>query len=697
MYQHLNRRAALLLALLVMASSLAFAQGTPVAEPAKSVGQGAAQARQPQAAPTAAEAEKFITDAEARLKELGVLAAHAAWAQATYIIDDTEIISAKIQEEYANATRELAIAARRFDGMQLPPATARKFMLLKLALTAPPPADPQEAAEITRLNVGMESDYGKGKVCLPGISGALKPEEAQKAEKGGTAPQSTEQPTTPETATVTSKPDDCVQINEITRIMAESRDPKLLQEVWVGWHKVGAPMRDRYSRFVELSNKGARELGFKDTGTMWRSNYDMPPDDFAKEVERLWRQVQPLYIQLHAYVRSQLNKKYGAQVVPADGMIPGHLLGNLWAQEWGHVYDAVAPATGAKTGYDLTQLLKAKQVDELEMVRYGERFFTSLGLQKLPETFWQRSLFKKPSDRDVVCHASAWNVDTQDDVRLKMCILINDEDFVTVHHELGHNYYQLAYKNQPLLFQGSANDGFHEALGDAIALSTTPEYLKQVGLLEQVPPPESDLPLLLRDAMDKIAFLPFGVLIDQWRWKVFSGEVTPANYNQAWWQLRNQYQGISAPVPRSEQDFDPGAKYHVPGNTPYTRYFLARILQFQFHRALCKEAGFQGPLHRCSIYGNKAAGAKLANMMQMGMSRPWPDALEALTGQREIDATAIIDYFEPLQKWLEEQNRASGAKLGWDEQSRAVAAQMMKTGAGKAAPAKAAPAKAKKK
>jgi peptidyl-dipeptidase A len=471
----------------------------------------------------------------------------------------------------------------------------------------------------------MESLYGKGKYCPAGES----------------------QP--------------CLDLEQITRIMARSRDPKQLLDVWRGWRTVSPPMRQDFVRYVELANKGARELGFADLGAMWRSKYDMPPEEFAREVERLWEQVKPLYVSLHAYVRRKLREQYG-ELVPASGPIPAHLLGNVWAQSWENIFPLVSPAS-ADPGYDLTALLKARKVSEREMVRYGERFFTSLGFAPLPQTFWERSLFVKPRDREVVCHASAWDVDNVEDLRIKMCIDITGEDFTVIHHELGHNFYQRAYSRQPFLFRDSANDGFHEAVGDTIALSVTPEYLVRIGLLDKAPPESRDLGLLLHRALDKVAFLPFGLLIDQWRWKVFAGEIPPERYNQAWWELRRKYQGVDAPAPRSEADFDPGAKYHVPANVPYTRYFLAHLLQFQFHRALAQAAGCQGPLHRCSIYGNAEAGKRLMAMLEMGASRPWQDALEALTGSRQIDATAMLDYFAPLQKWLDEQNRDQPA--GW--------------------------------
>ncbi|HEY0172398.1 MAG TPA: M2 family metallopeptidase [Pyrinomonadaceae bacterium] len=568
---------------------------------------------------TVAEANEFVKHAEQRLAELSLRAARAGWVQANFITEDTELLAAAANEELTAAVTELAVTATRFDRLQLPYDTRRKLMLLKLALVAPAPSNPAEREELTKINASLSSDYGKGKYCPDG-------------EKGK-----------------------CLTLSELELIMAESRDPEALKRAWLGWHSISPPFKAKYARFVELSNKGAREMGFADTGALWRSNYDMSPEEFAAEMERLWLQVKPLYDSLYTYTRWKLAEKYGKNLVREDQPIPAHLLGNMWSQTWGNVYPILKPER-SDAGYDLTKILVERKTTPQQMVRYGEGFFTSLGLDPLPQTFWERSLFVKPQDREVVCHASAWDIDSQRDVRLKMCIKIDAEDFQTVHHELGHNYYQMAYAPQSALYQSSANDGFHEAVGDAVALSVTPEYLKRIGLIERVPDESADTGLLLRLALDKVAFLPFGYLVDQWRWKVFSGEVKPADYNRAWWELRTKYQGIAPPAPRSESDFDAGAKYHVPANTPYARYFLAAILQFQFHRALCREAGFTGPLNRCSVYGNKAAGARLKQMLAMGQSRPWPEALKALTGEDRMDATAIIDYFAPLKRWLDEQN-----------------------------------------
>lgn len=572
------------------------------------------------AKPTAADAEKFIKDAEQKLFELNVKYSRADWVKSTYITDDTEALSAEANKDVIAATTQFAEDSRKFNGLELSPDVARKIKLLKLSLTLPAPKDPKEREELTKIAASMEGDYGKGKYC----------------------PDAT--------------PDKCLSLGDMEKILAESRDPEELKRVWLGWHKISPPFRKNYQRYVELANKGASEMGFKDVGAMWRAKYDMEPDAFAAEMERLWQQVKPLYDSLYTYTRRKLSEKYGKDVVPPDGPIPAHLLGNMWAQTWGNVYPILKPETGDR-GYDLTEILKARKTEPKQLVRYGESFFTSLGFEQLPPTFWDRSLFVKPQDHEVVCHASAWDIDFEKDVRLKMCIEINEEDFTTVHHELGHNYYQMAYAGQPFLFRDSANDAFHEAIGDTIALSVTSPYLKQITLIDKVPDQSADIGFLLQRALDKVAFLPFGYLVDQWRWKVFSGEVGPNDYNKAWWDLRLKYQGVAPPATRSEDDFDAGAKYHVASNVPYARYFLAAILQFQFHRALCKEAGFNGPLYQCSIYGNKKAGERLQKMLAMGLSRPWPDALKELTGEDKMDATAIIDYFAPLKQWLDEQNK----------------------------------------
>mgnify|MGYP001826435874 CR=1 FL=1 len=578
-----------------------------------------------ESATSAQSAAEFVLSAEAQLRELGQEAERAAWVYSNFITGDTEQLAATANRKFTAGQVELAVAAAQFnDVADIDDDTRRKLDMLRSGIVIPAPGDAAKLAEQSEIGTKMGGMYGKGEYCYADET--------------------------------------CLDLGHLSDIMAESRDPNALLEVWNGWRQIAPPMKELYARQVELANEGASELGFADLGTMWRSAYDMPPEDFPGELDRLWGEVKPLYEALHCHVRAKLGEQYGTDLVAQDGPIPAHLLGNMWAQDWSNIFSLVAP-TETVPGYDLSTILKDRGFEAIDMVRIGEAFFSSLGFEKLPETFWERSLFVKPQDRDVVCHASAWNVDEKEDLRIKMCIKVNAENFKVIHHELGNNYDQRAYNKESYLYRGSANDGFHEAVGDTISLSITPGYLQKIGLLENVPDASGDIALLMKRALEGIAFLPFGLVVDQWRWKVFAGEVGPEGYNDLWWHLREKYQGVKAPNERPADAFDPGAKYHIPANTPYTRYFLARILQFQFHRSLCEIAGNEGPVHRCSIYGNKQAGKRLNAMLEMGRSQPWPVELEALTGQRNMDATAILDYFEPLMAWLDEQNQ--GRQCGW--------------------------------
>nr|WP_219932559.1 M2 family metallopeptidase [Microbulbifer sp. YPW1] len=584
----------------------------------------------------AKDAKAFLESAQERLETVAEEVSHASWLASTYINVDSQFTEALAVERYTALAVELAQEAAKFDDVDLDPETRRMLTMLKQGLVFPAPNDPKLTAELAQIGSKMQGMYGAGKYCPEQKTGDG---SAEGDEKGK-----------------------CYTLTEMGQMMANSRDPKLLKDLWVGWRKVSPPMKPLYERQVEIGNAGAKELGYDNLSVMWRSKYDMPADEFAADMDNQWGKVKPLYEALHCHVRAKLNEHYGDDVAPASGKIPAHLLGNMWAQQWGNVYEIVKD-DDMEAPYDLTQLVVDSGMSEKDMVKAGETFFTSLGFKPLPKTFWERSQFVQPRDRDVVCHASAWNLDGQDDIRIKMCINKTGEDLVTIHHELGHNFYQRIYNKQPYLYKEGANDGFHEAVGDTIALSITPKYLKQIGLLEEIPGADKDIGYLMQQALDKIAFLPFGLLVDKWRWQVFNGEVKPGDYNKAWWKLREEYQGIEAPVQRSEANFDPGAKYHIPGNTPYSRYFLAHIQQYQFHRALCEAAGETGPLHRCSIFKNDAAGKKLRNMLAMGASKPWPDAMEALTGQRELDASAIVDYFQPLMAYLQEQNK--DRQCGW--------------------------------
>jgi peptidyl-dipeptidase A len=574
--------------------------------------------------PTAKDAEAFIAKVEADLVPLNEYAARVAWIGNNFITEDTMWLRTKVRAEMSQLQVDLAKQAASFDPVEVDPVIRRKLDILKRHLTMPAPRSRITAQQMAKLSVEIGSRYSTGKFTYR---------------------------------------DQALTLDDISDLMKSSRDPAELKTLWEGWHAISRPMLNDYVFLVSLANQGASQLGYRDTGVLWRSWYDMPPDTFAAAVERLWSQLEPMYKNLQCYARARLNERYGNMVQPRTGPIRADLLGNMWAQSWSNVYDVLAPGSDS-LGYDLTKAMETKGYDVVKMVKTAESFYTSLGFAPLPPTFWTRSLLTRPRDRDVNCHASAWDVDDRSDLRVKACFKVNAEDFNVAHHELGHNFYQRAYQDQPLLFKGGANDGFHEAIGDFAALfALSPGYLNQIGLIDQTRAPEADIAFLLRMALDKIAFLPFAYIVDKWRWQVFAGTTTPERYNDDWWALRTKYQGVMPPGPRPANSFDPGAKAHIAQSTPYMRYFLAHIYQFQFYRAACRNAGWSGALHRCSIYGNKEVGARFEGMLRLGASKPWPDALEAFTGERDLDASAITDYFAPLDRWLTEQNK--GETCGW--------------------------------
>lgn len=567
---------------------------------------------------TEKDAAAFLQRVDADLRILWPNRDRASWINQNFITDDTEVMAALAEGTVAEYMTKAIKDSLAFNKTQLSDEQKRMFHLLRVAQIIPAPKDSEKARELARLQSAMSSAYGKATYC---------PKEGP-----------------------------CKNIDALSKIISKSRNYNELLDAWRGWHDTAKDMRHNYSSYVALANEGAKDIGFQDVGELWRSSYDQDPKDFEADVERLWNEVKPLYESLHCYVRMKLKEHYGKENLQGN-TIPAHLLGNLWGQEWQHIYDLLEPYKG-QPKLDVDKALIEKKWDAGKMLRLGERFFTSLGLDPLPETFWQRSLFTRPKDREVLCHASAFDVNWNNDLRVKMCIEPKEEDLYVIHHEFGHLYYYHAYHKLPMLFQNGANDGFHEGIGDTLTLSMTPAYFKESGLLDEVADNEkADINQQMKMALDKVAFLPFGLLIDKWRWDVFSGKTESKDYNRAWWELRKKYQGITAPIERDDTYFDPGAKFHIPGSTPYIRYFLARIYQFQFHRALCQVAGFNGPLHKCSIYGSTAAGEKLQALLGLGASKSWPEAMAVLNGETKADAKALLDYFQPLHTWLKEHTK----------------------------------------
>jgi len=629
----------------------------------------APSANAPAAAPAGETADQFIARVNDEYKKMYPEMTAAQWLSSTYINDDSQLLSAKANERYLSQLNSWIEQSKKFEGQTMSPATARAIQLLKIGTAMPAPKDPAKLAELTQIATRMEGMYGSGSYCSgPGDT-------------------------------------DCRQLGELEDVLRNSRDYNAQLDAWKGWHTISKPMRKDYTRFVELVNEGSRNLGYADTGELWRSGYDMSPAELSAETDRLWGQVKPLYEQLHCYTRSRLETKYGndkGQV--GGGMLPAHLLGNMWQQDWGNLWDVLAPYSeqqagsldinaalarqyqqvldaqqakgggeGASTAQQAQTEVDASLANAKRMTERAQDFYVSLGMPKLPDSYWSKTQFVKPRDRDVVCHASAWDMNMSGDVRTKMCIKPNEEDFTTIYHELGHVYYYLAYNKQPPLFQTGAHDGFHEAIGDTIVLAMTPKYLSSIGMVAN--PQQSQEALInaqMRMALAKVSFLPFGLMIDRWRWGVFDGSIKPDQYNKAWWELKAKYQGVAPVEARGEEFFDAGAKYHVPGNTPYTRYFLSHVLQFQFYKALCDAAGYKGPLYECSFYGNKAAGAKFEAMLSKGASQPWQQTMKELTGGEKMDASAVLEYFAPLQTWLKQQNE--GKSCGWQASAAGAAA-----------------------
>ena len=624
-----------------------------------------AQAATPASVVKGETADQFIARVNDEYRKMYPELTAAQWLSSTYINDDSQLLSAKGNERYLTQLNSWIAQAKKFEGQQMTPETARAIKLLKLGTSMPAPSDPVKLAELTQIATRMEGMYGAGSYCTGESDAKI-----------------------------------CRQLGELEDVLRSSRDYDKQLQAWEGWHTISKPMRPDYQRFAELVNLGAGELGFADAGEMWRSGYDMTPVELAAETDRLWGQVMPLYEQLHCFTRTKLEATYGADKGQVSGLLPAHLMGNMWQQDWGNLWDILEPYKGAGS-LDITGALEkqyqqnysaarakagasadtaalfnaerdAHRQTARQMTERAQDFYTSLDMPKLPENYWQRTQFIKPLDRDVVCHASAWDMNMDGDVRTKMCIKPNEEDFTTIYHELGHVYYYLAYNKLPPLFQAGAHDGFHEAIGDTIVLAMTPSYLQSIGLVtgpvETAAESDGDNEALInsqmRMALAKVAFLPFGLMIDRWRWGVFDGSITPDHYNAAWWDLKKKYQGVAPVDARGEEFFDPGAKYHVPGNTPYTRYFLSHVLQFQFYKALCDAAGHTGPLYQCNFAANPEAGKRFWAMLQHGSSQPWQKTLEELTGKGQMDASAVLEYFAPLQTWLEQQNQ--GQDCGWN-------------------------------
>jgi len=584
------------------------------------------------------QAALFIQTAEEELRQSAVRSTFASWNYESNITDATQKVSDRATEAASLLTKKLGKEAQKFDIAQIQNLDVkRKLKLMKNIGTAALPK--QQLKEFIELTTNMGKAYSTAKV--------LDRETGQKS--------------------LSLEP-------ELTTILARSRDPATLRYYWEQWREQsGKKIRNMYHKYVGLYNQAAKANGFVDASLMKVSAYES--DTFQQEMEDTWQGLRPLYQQLHAYVRTKLGEHYGPDVVPGRGPLPAHLLGNMWAQSWNNIADILRPFP-TKPSINVTGEMIRQGWTPRKMFEKADDFFQSMGMDPMPPKFWSGSILEKPKDgRELTCHASAWDFYNGEDFRIKQCTRVNQEDFVTVNHEMGHVQYFLQYNNQSYLYRDGANPGFHEGVADILSLAVgTATYFQKLGLLGEevdIGDEETNINILFDMALERIAFLPFGYLVDKFRWDVYSGRTSLDNMNCHWWKLRHEIQGLAPPGPRDNSQFDAGAKYHVAGDVGYVRYFTAFIYEFQFYRALCLESGDyvpgdpKKPLHRCNFYGNTAAGDKLRAMLQMGASRPWMEAMEKMTGQRAMSTKAIREYFGPLETWLQQENRRAGVEVGW--------------------------------
>ncbi|KAG9486097.1 hypothetical protein GDO78_008918, partial [Eleutherodactylus coqui] len=464
----------------------------------------------------------------------------------------------------------------------------------------------------------------------------------------------------------------------LDQIMLDSTNYEERLWAWEGWRaEAGKKMRKLYEEYVDLENEAARLNGYQDYGDYWRGNYktltndieySYDGNDLLNDVNSTFYKILPLYKDLHAYVRSRLQEKYGSDYISSEGGLPAHLLGDMWGRFWTNLYPLVVPYPNTES-IDVTDTMVAEKWTVDRMFKEAEKFFESVNLFRLNDNFWNNSMLQEPSDgRKVVCHPTAWDMG-MNDFRIKMCSKVNMEDFLTVHHEMGHIQYDMAYHHLPMLLRSGANEGFHEAVGEIMSLSAaTPEHLKSLQLLPSsfIETEETKINFLLRQALTIVGTLPFTYMLELWRWRVFSGEIPKDKWMQTWWDMKREMVGVVEPVGHDESYCDPAALFHVANDYSFIRYYTRTIYQFQFQDALCKIANRSNPLYSCDITNSTAAGDKLRSMLELGNSKPWTEALKSITGGTKIDVQPLLNYFEPLHTWLRNNNTAKNRTVGWN-------------------------------
>lgn len=591
----------------------------------------------------------FLARVDAELRDRWIETTAAQWLSANTASPEAERLATLAEHRDRRLHAAWRRQAARWSGHGVAdPLQRRQLERLQRPPLLPLPADPGQSARLLALTAQLEGGYVAAAACQ------------------GRAPS-------------------CRPLSKLEQVLAGERDYPAQLQAWREWLTAVAPLHAPFRAAVELANAGARRHGQPDLGALWRSRYEQPPAKLQARVEALWRQLAPLYRQLQCYAGHRLRAEYGDRGTLEGGLLPAHLLGDPWQQDWTNVWDLLVPYPQAASP-DVTDALQ-RRADRLRRTalaqagngslqarflaaRAGERaaaralvadaegFYTGLGLPPLPERFWQYSRFLRPLEAPASCAASTWNLDLAGDVRVQLCLGQTEGDFLTAAHELGHAHYERAYRDLPAWLQDGANDAFHEAVGDIAMLAMTPRWLHSAGLAAA---PGHDhharINAQMRIALARLPRLAAALALEHWRWGVFAGRIPAAQDNRAWWTLKARYQGVGPAEPRPADGFDVGAKYHVAAYRPYLRYFLAGVLQFQFHQALCAAAGQHGPLSDCEIAGDRRAGQHLQAMLASGARQPWPQTLQAFTGHDDFDAGPLLDYFAPLAQWLAEQNR----------------------------------------
>jgi peptidyl-dipeptidase A len=437
--------------------------------------------------------------------------------------------------------------------------------------------------------------------------------------------------------------------NDIDDGLKNEKDLAKRRKIWEASKEVGKALRPGLVELRDLRNKSVQPLGYHDFFSYMASEYGMTTAELAATIDQINRDLRPLFRELHTWTRYELARRYGQ---PVPDLIPADWLPNRWGQDWSMLVDV--------PGFDLDAQIKTKPA--AWCVEQAERFYVSLGFQKLPQSFWEKSsLYPVAADAGFKknTHASAWHIDLDHDVRSLMSIEPDTEWYETTHHELGHIYYYLSYSRPevPLLLRDGANRAYHEAIGSMMGLAAQqPRFVHAIGFESSGPKPDPTQ-LLLKEALNYAVFIPWSAgTMFMFEKELYYDDLAPEQWNKRWWELTAKYQGIAPPTPRGEEFCDAATKTHINDDpAAYYDYALSFVLLFQIHDHIAREILHEDP-HDTSYFGRKEVGAFLKSILEPGASVDWKALLVEKTGS-PLSAKPMLRYFEPLMGWLKEQNQ----------------------------------------